>query len=488
MLGELFKAYDIRAIYPEKLDEAAAEKIGFACGQFLLQRASSASAEQQGPDHPKTVLVSRDMRPHSPSLAQSLIKGLRAAGAEVIDVGMCDTSMMYFAINHLGVAGGIQTTASHNPIQYNGFKISGLGAKPIGADTGLKEIQAIAESLSQEPNQPPKGGLEERDLWDEYRKHILRFYKPTSRKIRVFIDGCNGMAGKLVPKVFSGLPQLEILPLNFEITGKFVHEPNPLVKENVVPTQQGVVRNRADLGVCFDGDADRCILTDEKGQIIGCDHLTALLAGYFLEQSPGSTIVYDLRSSKAVEQAVREHGGQPLRSRVGHVFMKAALRECGGVFGGELSGHFYFRDNFFADSGAITFAAVLSVLGQTDRPMSQLIGPFRKYPQSGEMNYRVGDKNAIIADLRKEFGGVADLDELDGITVDAWNHSPEHLEEKAIRSGAFGGNSGGGWWFNVRASNTEPLLRLNAEARDGSTLSKLLERLGRKLGQPVQGH
>lgn len=475
MISEIFKAYDIRATYPDKINEQAARKVGCAAGQFL---------QQQGGDQVPmgdTVLVGRDMRPHSSSLAQALVEGIQASGMNVIDLGMCDTSFVYFAINHLGCAGGIQTTASHNPVQYNGFKISGKQAKPIGATTGLNEIRDMAQSL--DGWQPPAaaGKLEHRDLWIEYRRHVLQFLAPGPRTLKVFIDASNGMASKMVPAVFDGVDALQIIPLNFEITGSFVHEPNPLVAANMKPTQDGVVQHGADLGVCFDGDADRCILTDEKGTIIGCDHLTALLAEHFLRQAPGSAVVYDLRSSRSVQEAIRQHGGIPRRGRVGHVFMKALLRQTGGVFGGELSGHFYFRDNFFADSGAIAFAAAASVLSRSDKPISELIAPYKRYPQSGELNFRITAKDtddpelakkAVLTQLRQRYAPVAQLDDLDGISIDAWD-----------RSGAEGG-----WWFNVRASNTEPLLRLNAEAKDQDTLNCLLNDLQPILGQPLVGH
>ena len=459
MFAKIFKAYDIRAPYPDPLDEAAAFKVGFGTGRYLLHKATLEG---------KTVLVSRDMRPHSPALCEALVKGLRAAGAHVTDLGMCDTSFMYFAINHVGAIGGIQTTASHNPINYNGFKISGELAKPIGRDTGLSDIQKLAEMAPREVVEVD-GRYEELDLWDAYRKHVLSFFTPPKRKLKVFIDACNAMGGKLVPAVFNNLANVEIIPLNFEITGSFVHEPNPLVPENMVPTQEGVREHGADLGVCFDGDADRCMITDEKGNTVGCDHLTALLTEkYFAPDHKGSCIVYDLRSSKVVEEVIRKLGCKPVRSRVGHVFMKAVLRECDGIFGGELSGHFYFKDNFFADSGAITFAVVLSVLGQTDVSMSDLIDPYKIYPQSGEQNFHTDDKDAVLADLKSTFGSQGTVDELDGITIDCF--------EKL------------GWWFNVRASNTEPLLRLNAEGRDQATLDKLLAELTPKLGTPATGH
>lgn len=486
MLAKLFKAYDVRATYPDPLNESAVWRIGVAVGRFLRQGNDGRLGE---------VVVTRDMRPSSPSLCTALIHGIRSSGMGVIDLGMCDTSMQYFAIPHLGAVGGVQVTASHNPVHYNGLKISGPGARPIGATSGLRDIQAIAESVTDVPADPlghggvqpdrqvSAGDCRSIDLWPAYRRHVLSFYKPspTGRKLRVFIDASNGMGGKLVPKVFADLPGegLEILPLHFEITGRFVHEPNPLVAENMRPTQEGVRRHGADLGVCFDGDADRCILTDEQGTILGCDHLTALLAEYFLDPATGGTagasVIYDLRSSKAVEETVRRLGGTPVRSRVGHVFMKALLRETGGVFGGELSGHFYFRDNHCADSGAIAFASVLSLLSRSGRKMSELIAPYQRYPQSGEINFVTADKDAVMKKLQSDFAAGAVIDTLDGVTIDAWGS-------------ATCGGLPGGWWANVRASNTEPLLRLNAEARDRAVLDHLLARIKPLLGTEHHGH
>lgn len=463
MLSQIFKAYDVRAIYPDKLNEEAAWKVGCATGQYISKLARTGMRAD-------TLLVSRDMRPHSPSLASALIEGLRASGFQVIDLGMCDTSFMYFAINHLGAAGGIQTTASHNPVQYNGFKISGPEARPIGATTGLKEIQALAEKLGPRGSLPPKGSLSSLDLWDAYRQHVLKFLVPLPKKVKVFVDASNGMAGKMVPRIFNNVPNLEIVPVNFEITGSFVHEPNPLVAENMKPTSDGVVKHKADLGACFDGDADRCIFTDENGKIIPCDLLTALFAKYFLPKSPGAAALYDLRSSKIVEETITALGGKPHRSRVGHVFMKALLRETQGVFGGELSGHFYFRDNYYTDSGAIAFAVAVSIIGLNSRKISELISPFAIYAQSGEINFQAADKAGVIAALKAKYAGKGTIDELDGVTIDTWN------------------NPGGGWWINVRASNTEPLLRLNAEARDKATLDKLLHEVTPMMGKLDAGH
>ncbi|MEX0885508.1 MAG: phosphomannomutase/phosphoglucomutase [Phycisphaeraceae bacterium] len=465
MMDKIFKAYDIRAVYGDALTEPVAWKVGYAVGSHL----KSARGDGAG-----AVVVSRDMRPSSPSLCDALARGIRAAGPDVIDLGMADTSMMYFAINHLGAMGGVQTTASHNPIEYNGFKISREQARPVGADTGLREIQEIAEGLDS-AEKPAVGGYEQRDLWDAYRKHIRGFLTPLKRPMRLVIDASNGMAGAMIPRVFDDVENLEIIALNFEITGTFVHEPNPLVPENMVPTQQAVREHGAALGACFDGDADRCIIVDDRGETIGCDHLTALLAEHFtaLDQTNPAThgkptIVYDLRSSKVVKETVEALDATPMRSRVGHVFMKAAMRDAGAVFGGELSGHFYFRGNYYTDSGAIALASVLSVLGQQQAGLSEVIAPLRKYPQSGEINFRVEDKAGVMAGLKARYGSRADVDELDGVTIDAFDAE--------------------GWWFNVRPSNTEPLLRLNAEARDQAKLDALMAELTPQIGEPAVGH
>ncbi|MCX5659206.1 MAG: hypothetical protein NTW19_05715 [Planctomycetota bacterium] len=328
----------------------------------------------------------------------------------------------------------------------------------------------MAESLGPRGSLPAKGTLTSLDLWDAYRQHVLKFLVPPKKNIKVFVDASNGMAGKMVPKIFNNVPNLEIVPVNFEITGTFVHEPNPLVAENMKPTCEGVVKHKAALGACFDGDADRCIFTDENGKIVPCDLLTALFAKYFLPKAPGAAALYDLRSSKIVEETIAGLGGKPHRSRVGHVFMKALLRETDGIFGGELSGHFYFRDNYYTDSGAIAFAVAVSILGQESRNLSELISPFAIYAQSGELNFQAADKAGVIAALKAKFAGKGTIDELDGVTIDTWT------------------KPGGGWWINVRASNTEPLLRLNAEAKDQATLDKLLKDVTPMMGKPDLGH
>ena len=484
----LFKAYDVRATYPDKLNAQRAYFIGLAAGKWYLDKAQAASLD--GPDRttpvePRvTVLVSRDMRPHSPELCDALTQGLLAS-VDVVDLGMADTSFMYFAVpfmdgvNGKRVVGGIQTTASHNPIHYNGFKMSGEQARPIGQDTGLAEIAAIADRLydqiGEDVSQRPKavGQQSQRDLWPDYKLHVRQFFTPPKRPLKLFIDASNGMAGSLVPKVIQGLDNVEVVSINTTMGEGFAHEPNPLVAENMIPTQEGTREHGASLGACFDGDADRCMIVDDKGQTVGCDHLTALLAHHFAKDNPGGTIVYDLRSSKVVEETVRALGCKPAKSKVGHVNMKALLRETDAPFGGELSGHFYFRDNAYADSGAITLMLTLSVLGATDQPFSDLIAPFRKYPQYGEINFENDDKQGTMASLKETYAARgATVEELDGVSIDLWDAEGDD----------------GGFVFNVRASNTEPLLRLNAEAKDQATLDKLLGELKPKLGTEAEGH
>jgi len=477
-IQEIFKAYDVRGVYPDQLNEQTARKIGEATGRYftsLAQPATATNPVQQ------TIAVSRDMRPHSPKLAQSLIDGLRATGMDVIDLGMCDTSFIYFAVNHLKCAGGIQVTASHNPMQYNGFKFSGHQAKPIGSTTGLDDIRDfVIDSLGDQDASSSQakslGKLETQDLWPQYHQHILKCYQPGKRKLKVVVDASNAMAGKMVPVVFEGVDGLEMVKLNFQLSDDFAHDPDPLVDKNMLQTQQAVKEHQADFGACFDGDADRCIFTDEKGQIIRCDHLTALLTQHFLLQSPGSGVAYDIRSSRGVAEAIQKFGGVPRCGRVGHVFMKGLMRQHDCVFGGELSGHFYFRDNFYADSGAIAFAAVASILSQHDQPISQLIEPYRRYPKTPEVNFLVPcddpskyreAQQAVIDGLEVTYAQEAKLDKLDGITVDAWDTQ--------------------GWWYNVRASNTQPILRLNAEAKDDATLKQLRTRLEPDLGTPDDG-
>jgi phosphomannomutase len=461
MVDKVFKAYDVRATYPNPLNEDVAWKIGHATGQYLKRSRQNAVDKVKLED---TMVVGRDMRPSSPSLAKALIEGLCSTGMNVIDIGMIDTSMIYFAINHLDAVGGIQTTASHNPAQYNGFKISGPKAKPIGAASGLDDIKRIATQI-RVGQTGLHGKVTEQDLWGPYKKHVLQFLQ-LKRPIKVIIDGSNGMAGKMVPAIFGGFGKLTIVPLLFEITGAFTHDPNPLVEQNLAMLKKKMATEICDLGVCFDGDADRCIFLDENGNTVGCDLITALLARDFLRmpQNKGSSIVYDLRSSHVVADEVKAGGGVPRRDRVGHAFIKKTMAETQAVFGGELSGHFYFRDNFYADSGAIAFARVMSVLCEQSKPMSELIAPLQRYSQSGEVNFQVEDKEGKIRELADAYKKTQ-VDYLDGITVDA-----------------------GDWWFNVRKSNTEPLLRLNLEAKSAALKQEKFAELKKILGEPVHGH
>lgn len=472
MLGRIFKAYDIRGTYPDLLNDNMAWQIGYGASKYLL--ADAAAAGESTPMM-KNIVVGRDMRTSSPTLAKQLIQGIRDHGGDVIDIGMCDTSMIYFAINHLDCAGGVMVTASHNPPQYNGFKISKRKAKPVGEATGLADIRKHAAMVDKATLVKQSGRLEERDLWPAYTKHVRSFLNiPAGKKLKVVIDASNGMAGTMIPKVFGkhssmGAPAgIEFIDLNFENSkGVFVHEPNPLVASNMKWTQEAVLKHKADVGFCYDGDADRCMAVDEKGHIVGCDHLTALLAKHFLAKHPGGKIAYDLRSTKAVEEDIIKAGGKPVRGRVGHVFMKQALAEQGGVFGGELSGHFYFADNFNADSGAIAMCTLLSVLASSGKHLSDLIKPIARYAQSGEINFHVDDKDGVLASLKQDYGPgtLADgtIDELDGVTIDCFkNH---------------------GWWANIRKSNTEPLLRLNMEAKDKATLDRMIDAISPRLGK-----
>lgn len=452
----IFKAYDIRGIYGEQLTEEDAWKIGCAAGRFLP---ALVRGFDRGQANAQKICVGRDMRRHSPVLAKALIDGIRSTGIGVIDIGMVDTPQVYFAINHLRTCGGIQVTASHNPTRYNGFKISSQGAVPVGADTGLTDIRHIATSLLHTVGKP-SGQLEAMDLTAEYKKHVLKFMDPNIRRLRIAVDASNGMAGKLMPIVFADLP-LEIVKLNFKHDGTFKHEPNPLVESNLAELKRTVLDKHCDLGICFDGDADRLMMVDEHGQTIPCDLVTALMVPYFLAKRPRSAIVYDVRSSRIVLEEIVRHGGTPRRERVGHAFMKKAMRDSHAVFGGELSGHFYYADNFNTDSGLITLVHIINIVSQSDKPLSELVKPLRRYARSGEINFRVDNKQQAINELARRFAD-GQIDYLDGITI---NYKD--------------------WWFNCRPSNTEPLLRLNVESRNEELLAEKLSLLQSYLGQPI---
>jgi phosphomannomutase len=452
----IFKAYDIRGVYPDQIDEEGAWKIGYASARFLR---SMLTGYERGLANSHSLCIGRDMRTHSESLAAALIEGMNASGTNVIDIGMIDTPQMYFAINHLGTCGGVQVTASHNPAKYNGFKISGRQARPVGVDTGLKDVEHIAMALLHTKGKID-GTIEKYDLTAEYKNYVLNFLGPKIRGLKIAIDASNGMAGKIVPAIFGDLP-IKIIEINFKHTGKFKHEPNPLVEKNLADVKAAVKKQKCDFGICFDGDADRLMVVDEKGKTISCDLMTALMAPYFLKMNPKSTIVYDLRSSWVVVEEILKHGGTPRRERVGHAYMKKALRDSHAVFGGELSGHFYYRDNYWADSGMITLVHLLNIVSSTNVPVSELIKPLRRYHSSGEVNFEVDDKKGKMDELAKKFSS-GEFDYLDGVTIRYKD-----------------------WWFNCRASNTEPLLRLNIEAKSKELLEENFSEITALLGKPV---
>lgn len=456
VIDKVFKAYDVRATYPDPLNEDIAWRIGNATAQFLR---TSLTGYDRSEAEMNKVIVGRDMRKSSPSLSQAFIEGIVATGTPVLDIGMIDTSQIYFAANHLKCCGGVAVTASHNPSNYNGFKICGPGGKPVGAETGLKEIQRIASAIARH-KVDGLTGVKQQTLEQPYREFMHRHLRAT-RRLRVAVDASNGMAGRWFPILFDGVPELETTRLNFEHDGEFVHPPNPLVVENLEQLRAAVREQGADFGACFDGDADRCIFVDEKAQIVSCDMLTALLAQEYLRESPGAAVVFDLRSSRVVAETVRAAGGKPVRQRVGHVFMKRAMAEHSAVFGGELSGHFYFREFWHCDSGMLAFVAVVNLLSRADRPLSELLAPLSRYASSGERNFENEDKDGTFKKLAARYAD-AEIDHLDGVTV-------QYAD----------------WWFNVRASNTEPLLRLNLEAANKSLLKEKLAELTPLLGRPV---
>ena len=453
----VFKAYDVRAVYPDPLNEDVARKIGMAAARMLLSESNEKGA----------VVVGHDMRPSSPSLVKALKDGIRSSGADVIDVGLVDTPCIAFAVNHLNAIGGIQTTASHNPIQYNGFKVCRAKAKPVGMGTGLEKIEEMAYASEQPAITLEEGAESTIDVWDEYKTHVFQYLDPSilsgDRTVKAAIDASNGMAGTMVPKLFRDIKGLELIEINFENDkGRFVHEPNPLVDANLQQTIDAVKEHGCDVGICFDGDADRCMVVDELGNIVGCDLITAWLAPKFLaHEQNGGSIVFDLRSSHAVAKSVESANGKSVRSRVGHVFMKQAMAEHDAPFGGELSGHFYFRDNFYADSGAMAFASVVSAIAGSKQSLSEEINPYKTFSQSGEINFETPDKDSAMEHLVAHYPE-AKVDYLDGVTVQC-----------------------DGWWCNVRASNTEPLLRLNLEADTKEKVDAMVAEVSQLLGTRV---
>lgn len=436
-LAAIFKAYDVRGVVPDQLDEELARRIGSA---FV------------GVIEAPTVVVGHDMRPSSPALAGAFADGAAGAGADVIMIGLASTDQLYFASGHLGHAGAM-FTASHNPAQYNGVKMCRPGAVPIGAETGLYAIRDVAAVPAEASSTP--GDVSSHDVLDAYAAHLLALAPVTGRRLKVVVDAGSGMAGLTAPAVFDrlGTDQVELVPMYFELDGTFPHhEANPIDPENLVDLQRRVLAEGADIGLAFDGDADRCFLVDERGVAVPPSTLTALIATRELARVPGATIIHNLITSRAVPEIVREHGGTPVRTRVGHSYIKAVMAETDAVFGGEHSGHFYFRDFWRADSGMLAALHALAALAETELPLSGLLAEFERYVVSGEINSTVTDAPSIVADLEATYAareGV-DIDHLDGLSVSAAD-----------------------WAFNVRSSNTEPLLRLNAEGVDAATMQRV---------------
>lgn len=452
----IFTASDITGVYPDQINEEDAWKIGCATARFLP---SLVHGYARGQAHTQALCVGRDMRKHSEALAQALIEGMNAAGANVIDIGMVDTPQMCFAVNHLGTCGGVQVTASHLPAKHNGFQIFGLGAKPVGADTGLKDIKHLATALIHTKGRAT-GSVKKLDLTSAYKKHVLQFLSPKITKLKIAVDASNGMAAKMMPAIFSGAP-VEIVERNFDHMGKFRHRPDCFIERNLTQVKSAVKKNGCDFGVCFDGDADATTFIDEKGQTIWGDFMTAVMVPYFLKKEPKSTIVYDVRSSRVVMEEIIKHGGTPRRERVGRVFMNKAMRDSHAVFGGELSGRFYYRDNYCTNSGFIALVHVLNVVGGARVPMSELIKPMRRYYSSGETTFEPENTQAKIDELAGKYSD-GQGDHLDGLTVG--------YKE---------------WWFNCRASDAEALLRLNVEAKTKELLDQKLAEIEEMLGKPA---
>jgi phosphomannomutase len=435
-LNKIFKAYDIRGVVPDELDEATAEAVGAA---FI--RVTGATS----------LVTLHDMRTSSAPLADALGRGAASQGADVISGGLGSTDMVYYASGSLNIPGAM-ITASHNPARYNGIKLCRAGAKPVGIETGLAEVkQMMAEGITAFDGQA--GAITTKDLLPGYADYLKKLVDLSGiRALKVVVDAGNGMAGHTVPTVFKGLP-VALIPMYFELDGTFPnHEANPIDPANLKDLQQAVIANQADIGLAFDGDADRCFVVDERGEIVSPSVLTALIATRELAREPGATIIHNLITSRAVPEIISARGGTPVRTRVGHSFIKAKMAETGAIFGGEHSGHFYFRDFWFADSGMLAALHVLAALGQQDKPLSDLLNEFSRYHASGEINSEVADQAAATAKIKAAFAERPGVwsDELDGLTV-----------------------SSDDWWFNLRPSNTEPLLRLNAEASDQATMEAI---------------
>ena len=439
-LADIFKAYDIRGTVPEELDPDIAYNVGRAFAAYLGGGRFA---------------VGRDMRVSSPDLATAIIRGIRDQGGDVTDIGLISTDGLYFAVGKYGYDGGVMITASHNPGEYNGFKLCRSEARPLSSDQGIGEIRDMIVN-DEIPEPVGTGTVETTDVLDAFVEHAVGMIDvDLLRPMKIVVDAGNGMAGKLVPPVFERIPG-ELIPLYFELDGTFPnHEANPLEPQNIVDLQHAVVEHGADLGVAFDGDADRMFLIDEHGTFVGGDMVTAMVAQVMLRRYPGASIVYNLICSRSVPETIERNGGVPVRARVGHSFIKGLMREHDAVFGGEHSGHFYFRDNWYADSGLIAFLTVLELLSTEGTSLSETLAPIDTRARSGEINFEVEDQAEALRRVREHFSD-AEFDELDGLTVGYDD-----------------------WWFNIRASNTQPLLRLNVEVEDAAALEGRVESVSR---------
>jgi len=436
---DIFKTYHIRGIYPDDIDEPTAQRIGRAFVEFLGV---------------KSVAVGRDMRVSSQPLFDAFAQGVTLQGADVIDLGLTSTDELYFAVGKFGYPAGAMITASHNPKEYNGFKLCREQAIALSADTGVFAIRDLVARGIFSPVQTP-GHVTQRDVLPNFADHCLSFIEVRNIKpLRIVVDTGNGMGGLIVPAVFKRLP-LEVIPLYFELDGTFPNHPaSPIEPENMADLQSAVRKHKADLGAAFDGDADRVFITDERGELVGGDMVTALVAKMLLRKHPGSTILYNLICSRGVPELIASAGGNGVRTRVGHSIIKKVMRERNAIFGGEHSGHFYFRDHYYADSGLIALLVVLELISQEGKRVSELLRPLVRRFRSGEINSRVADAPAKLKELAQRYADAREIDYLDGVTIQYEN-----------------------WWCNIRPSNTEPLLRLNVEADDATLLEKKRDEL-----------
>jgi len=440
MLEKIIKAYDIRGLVKDEVTPDFSFSLGVAFAKFLEQERE-----------PATIVVGEDMRPSSPPLADAFTDGATSQGMDVVRLGLTSTDMLYFASGKLNLP-GVMFTASHNPAKYNGMKLCKSGARPIGQESGLAKIRELIQEGVPISNRPV-GSVRKQDLLKEYVDYLLASFPKNAfkkRKLKVVIDAGNGMAGFTAPAVMARL-NVELIPMYFELDGNFPnHEANPIDSANLKDLQKRVKKERADIGLAFDGDADRCFLIDQAGELVNPSALTALIAVRELKVKPGATIIYNLISSKAVAEVIAEHGGIGVRSRVGHSYIKNLMAESGAVFGGEHSGHFYFKNFWRADSGMLAGLYAIAELMASKGNLAQLLAPYNRYVASGEINSKVKDVTKSIAKVRDKYHGQYQVDELDGLTITADS-----------------------WWFNLRGSNTEPLLRLNVEANTQKEMVKI---------------